>query len=785
VQFLRQSTDSQARTIGPFVFDSDGITPFGSETTISNTDVQLMKNGGAAAAKNSGGGTHRVNGMFSFMFNATDTNTVGELTVSVAIEGALPVWTKFYVLEEVVFDTLFGTSSTGPLTTLGTTAPANWINAAAIASDTITAAKIASAALNGKGDWATAGAAMTLTTGERDTLAGIIDSRLLDGGDATDLIAGIVARLGTVDIDETSLVAAIKAALIHADGITNKIRVNASGAVHADLREIIGDGSQASALVNKLDDGFSLQDDERAGIVAAVRTDLSDELAIIDKLNTTLEADGASGWRFTTLALANAPAGGGGGSGGDDAATIYSYFTAGSRADAFKATGFAVAGDEMTMSLTDMSTIGSYVGEAVSDQVVNGDFSWPAVLEAIAVSVDARLLDAGDATDLIASIVTRIGNTNVDEASFVAAVKAALFDAGSAANKLAVDASGRVTVGTNTDKSGYSLTTAPLDATATQVAAAAALAAYDPPTRAEATSDKDAILAVANPIKTKTDQLTFTVANRIDATVPLNGTGNNAIRINVTNSETSSAIAGAFVSIRDNEDILVAYAVTGTSGFTIFGLDDGAYTALISASGYDAYELDLPVSGIDDFDVPLVPSETGVSEDVDTPVGPYFRLDTAVDWEIPFVIGPLNGISWSRILFTAKTSPTEQEDSEAVLQIQLTSGGDASDGLIVLNGDAVATNDWASIQITDTATGAGKVIIKAIATTEVSPTNQDYWNITDQGLESQRTWRTNSALEPPVIHFDLKRLDGNGKASPNRVEGLLVVAEAVTQDVLE
>jgi hypothetical protein len=45
------------------------------------------------------------------------------------------------------------------------------------------------------------------------------------------------------------------------------------------------------------------------------------------------------------------------------------------------------------------------------------------------------------------------------------------------------------TVGTVTSRTGYSLTTPPLDATATQAAAAAALTAYDPPTRAELTGD--------------------------------------------------------------------------------------------------------------------------------------------------------------------------------------------------------------------------------------------------------------------------------------------------------
>lgn len=71
---------------------------------------------------------------------------------------------------------------------------------------------------------------------------------------------------------------------------------------------------------------------------------------------------------------------------------------------------------------------------------------------------------------------------------------------------LDADASGRVDVGkvAGTAQTARDLgaqldatvsSVAPLDATATQAAAAAALTAYDPPTRTEATSDKDAILA--------------------------------------------------------------------------------------------------------------------------------------------------------------------------------------------------------------------------------------------------------------------------------------------------
>ncbi|HEX8312960.1 MAG TPA: hypothetical protein VF614_16670 [Chthoniobacteraceae bacterium] len=85
----------------------------------------------------------------------------------------------------------------------------------------------------------------------------------------------------------------------------------------------------------------------------------------------------------------------------------------------FMATGFAVPGDAMSLTVTERNTLAGVI--------------------------DSRLLDAGDATDLIASIVARIGNTNLDQAALVAAIKAALFDVGSIANKLAVDGTGRVT----------------------------------------------------------------------------------------------------------------------------------------------------------------------------------------------------------------------------------------------------------------------------------------------------------------------------------------------------
>jgi hypothetical protein len=112
--FLKQSTAAQSRAIGPFINDTDFKT---AETglTIANTDIKLVVNGGASANKNSGGATHRINGVYGITFDATDTATVGEIEISVVVAGALPVFDKFFVLEEAVYDALIAASAPGYL----------------------------------------------------------------------------------------------------------------------------------------------------------------------------------------------------------------------------------------------------------------------------------------------------------------------------------------------------------------------------------------------------------------------------------------------------------------------------------------------------------------------------------------------------------------------------------------------------------------------------------------------------------------------------------------------
>ncbi len=148
--FLRQSTASQTRTIGPFIELSDFITP-DDTLTIANTDIRLKKNGAADVAKNSGGGTADVNGFYAVTWDATDTDTVGELQFSAFVGDVLLVWGSYTVLEEAIYDALFAASANVFTGAAGSnevrSIAANGIAQASLQNSTISAAKIGTGAL--------------------------------------------------------------------------------------------------------------------------------------------------------------------------------------------------------------------------------------------------------------------------------------------------------------------------------------------------------------------------------------------------------------------------------------------------------------------------------------------------------------------------------------------------------------------------------------------------------------------------------------------------------------
>ena len=211
----------------------------------------------------------------------------------------------------------------------------------------------------------------------RDAIATTVEAHLLDEGDSQMLINAIVGAIGNTNIDQAVLVAAIRADLERTDGNLNTLigrltsqratnldnldaaissrlapttsgrtldvdtsnrapanvtswrgsqpgNLDSNGFVPSNLASINGNTTRATTLATALDNDrldakistrMAASDyvaPDNAGIAAA-ESAANTAAAVSAKLNTALEDDGATGYQFTTLALANAPTGGGGG----------------------------------------------------------------------------------------------------------------------------------------------------------------------------------------------------------------------------------------------------------------------------------------------------------------------------------------------------------------------------------------------------------------------------------------------------------------------------------------
>lgn len=108
-QILKQSTAVDV-LIGPFVDSADGYT---AESGLSPA-VKLSKNGQALAAKNDvTTPVHDADGYYNCELDATDTNTVGTLVLTVVGSAtSLPVRHEFQVVEEATYDFLYASGAT-------------------------------------------------------------------------------------------------------------------------------------------------------------------------------------------------------------------------------------------------------------------------------------------------------------------------------------------------------------------------------------------------------------------------------------------------------------------------------------------------------------------------------------------------------------------------------------------------------------------------------------------------------------------------------------------------
>lgn len=112
-QVLQQSTPVDV-LIGPFVDKTDGATA----ETGESPSVKLSKNGQTMAAKNDiTTPVHDADGYYNCELDATDTNTCGNLVLTVAASAnALPVRHEFQVVDENTWTAFYQNAALGPLT---------------------------------------------------------------------------------------------------------------------------------------------------------------------------------------------------------------------------------------------------------------------------------------------------------------------------------------------------------------------------------------------------------------------------------------------------------------------------------------------------------------------------------------------------------------------------------------------------------------------------------------------------------------------------------------------
>jgi len=259
---LKQSTASQAVVIGPFVDDGDGVTPM-TALTIDAADIRISKNGANIVGKNSGGGTHDEIGYYTITLDATDTNTVGRLQIMVNKSGALPVYHEFEVLEEAVYDMLYGASALGYIAN----AP---VNVAQVSGD------------------ATAADTLELFAEALDQATGQLDSGTLASGTITSAsIAGDAITAAKVAADVTTEIQSGLATAANLATVAGYLDTEIA-AILADTNELQTDwvdGGRLDLILDAILDDTDLIDDGTSGL-AKIATDAA---AILVDTSTTLQ----------------------------------------------------------------------------------------------------------------------------------------------------------------------------------------------------------------------------------------------------------------------------------------------------------------------------------------------------------------------------------------------------------------------------------------------------------------------------------------------------------------
>jgi len=181
------------------------------------------------------------------------------------------------------------------------------------------------------------------------------------------------------------------------------------------------------------------------------------------------------------------------------------------------AVGLATA--NLDTQLADLPTNAEFDARTLvaADYFVVSDYTVPPTASSVADEVQTRTIAR---VTLVDTCTTNTDMRGTDNAALAATALSTATWTGTLATNLGTT---NTTVATNLDATVSSRLalasyTAPLTSEQTQTAAAAALTAYDPPTRTEATADKDAVLSAISGAKSTPDKI---AVRSIDDTTPV------------------------------------------------------------------------------------------------------------------------------------------------------------------------------------------------------------------------------------------------------------------------
>ena len=288
--FLRQSTTQTIR-FGPFLDSTDGVT---AETglTIAQADRQISKDGGAFAQSNhTGNSAHDADGWYSDDLDTTDTNTVGELILQVVVSGSIPVWVRYFVVEESIYDGLFASGGSYTAQTGDSFARLGAPAGASVSADIGTVDTVVDTILVDTNelqtDWANGGRLDLILDARAsqtsvDAIDGIVDAILLDTAEIGAAGAGLTALATQASVN--TIDSNVDAILVD----TNELQTDW---VNGGRLDLILDARASQASVDTVDSNVdAILVDTGTTIPGTIATVDSNVDAILVDTGTTLPA---------------------------------------------------------------------------------------------------------------------------------------------------------------------------------------------------------------------------------------------------------------------------------------------------------------------------------------------------------------------------------------------------------------------------------------------------------------------------------------------------------------